>query len=404
MFDVLQAIFWSITYILLIIYSIKNKKHAIPLIAICLNYSWEIVALFNNSGNLYDNIFFIHLSWFVLDTVIILLFLFYETNFKNNICKKILFLISLLFLSFTNTILFEMGYMLVTCFTIDLIMAVCFVCFICRVNLNKPFMFLLIGITKLFGDIFAWLEYKEYSAIVNIFGIIVLVLNIIYIFIVLLKIKKDLISMREYYYNRDKKKKRILLVGIPLFCILTILATLVTLGVIYNKEQNKIANIIVSSTPYDTEYYVGEELNTEGLSIQVLRNNKEFYFVDASKCDISGFDSSKPVERQIITVSYKGFICTFSVSIIELPKPVPVLKSIYIETLPKTEYKVGESLDTTGGVLVREYQDGSSARITLINWYVYGFDSSTPGTYNLTVMYYENGIMAQTTYEIVVSE
>ena len=193
--------------------------------------------------------------------------------------------------------------------------------------------------------------------------------------------------MKKIYKQKNNKLKIVLII------ILLVLFVLTTIGfVVYKNHQKQIKNISISSTPYDTEYYVGEELNTEGLSIQVLRNNKEFYFVDASKCDISGFDSSKPVERQIITVSYKGFICTFSVSIIELPKPVPVLKSIYIETLPKTEYKVGESLDTTGGVLVREYQDGSSARITLINWYVYGFDSSTPGTYTLTLMYYEKNI------------
>lgn len=201
-------------------------------------------------------------------------------------------------------------------------------------------------------------------------------------------------------YSYKKSKLKIFLISFAILLLILAISGVI----IYRNYQKQIKNISISSTPYDTEYYVGEELNTEGLSIQVLRNNNDFYFVDASKCDISGFDSSKPVERQIITVSYKGFICTFSVSIIELPKPVPVLKSIYIETLPKTEYKVGESLDTTGGVLVREYQDGSSARITLINWYVYGFDSSTPGTYTLTVMYYENGIMAQTTYEIVVSE
>lgn len=81
-----------------------------------------------------------------------------------------------------------------------------------------------------------------------------------------------------------------------------------------------------------------------------------------------------------------------------------MLQSIYLETLPKTEYKVGESLDTTGGVLVRKYKDGSSAKISLINSYVYGFNTSTPGTYTLTVIYIENGLQAQTSYEIVVSE
>ena len=205
--------------------------------------------------------------------------------------------------------------------------------------------------------------------------------------------------MRINYFYKKSKLKIFLISFAILLLILAISGVIV-----YRNYQKQIKNISVSSTPYDTQYYVGEELNTEGLSIQVIRNNKEFYFVDASKCNITGFDSSKPVERQIITVSYKDFTCTFTVSIIDYPKAEPVLQSIYLETLPKTEYKVGESLDTTGGVLVREYQDGSSAKISLINSYVYGFNTSTPGTYTLTVIYIENGLQAQTTYEIVVSE
>ncbi len=200
---------------------------------------------------------------------------------------------------------------------------------------------------------------------------------------------------------KNKKRKILMLFS---FVIIIISIALSILLILKNKYDKQINRISVSSTPNDTQYYVGEELNLEGLSIIVIRNNEDFYHVDASKCEVSGFDSSKAVERQIITVSYKGFTCTFSVSIIDYPKPTPVLQSIYLETLPKTEYKVGESLDTTGGVIIRVYKDGSSARINLVNSYVYGFNTSTPGTYALTVIYIENGLQAQTSYEIVVSE
>ena len=204
----------------------------------------------------------------------------------------------------------------------------------------------------------------------------------------------------KYIYKQKKNKLKIVLLSILIIFIL-----LGTIGIIvYKNHAKQIKNISVSSTPNDTQYYVGEELNLDGLSIIVTRNNGKFYFIDASKCEVSGFDGSKAVERQIITVSYKGFTCTFSVSIIDYPKPTPVLQSIYLETLPKTEYKVGESLDTTGGVLVRVYKDESSAKINLVNSYVYGFDSSNPGTYTLTITYIENGIMVETTYDIIVSE
>ena len=43
---ILSGIFWSLTYIILIIYSKKYRHHAIPLTAMCLNFAWETVALF----------------------------------------------------------------------------------------------------------------------------------------------------------------------------------------------------------------------------------------------------------------------------------------------------------------------------------------------------------------------
>lgn len=36
--DVIQALFWSITYLLFIIYSLKNKTHGISLVSIVLNF------------------------------------------------------------------------------------------------------------------------------------------------------------------------------------------------------------------------------------------------------------------------------------------------------------------------------------------------------------------------------
>ena len=68
-FDVLQAIFWSITYVLLIVYSIKNKKHGISLVSIVLNISWETIALLYDIVNQFSS--WIHIFWFSLDLVIL---------------------------------------------------------------------------------------------------------------------------------------------------------------------------------------------------------------------------------------------------------------------------------------------------------------------------------------------
>ena len=111
--DHIQAIFWSITYILLIIHSLKYKTHGIPITAIFLNFAWETVALCYSlhSGQISAPLL-IRLAWTSLDFVMVVLFLVYETKFCENKKEKRYFFwgyfISLCFC----VILFREGYML----------------------------------------------------------------------------------------------------------------------------------------------------------------------------------------------------------------------------------------------------------------------------------------------------
>lgn len=189
---------------------------------------------------------------------------------------------------------------------------------------------------------------------------------------------------------------------------IVVVAAVIVLTVVLPAIQEhgqQIKNIIISSTPDKTIYWVGEKANYDGLRVQVVRNNGESFTVRAGKCQITGFDSAEAEENQTITVDYQGHTATFMVSIQQPPKPTPVLKSIKVVKQPdKTVYKLGETLDTNGGMLLREYVDGTTAEITLVNSYVSGFyDIHTPGTYELTVKYKENGIIAETTYDIAVT-
>ncbi len=184
--------------------------------------------------------------------------------------------------------------------------------------------------------------------------------------------------------------------------IAVIVLTVVLPAVKEHGEQ--IKHIIISSTPDKTIYLIGEKANYDGLRVQVTRNNGETFTVRAGKCQITGFDSSVAEENQTITVDYQGFTATFSIKVEQPPKPTPVLKGIKLMEMPKTAYKVGEWLDTNGGMLLREYVDGTTAEITLVNSYIFGWeDVNGPGTYELTVKYKENGVTATTTYTITVT-
>lgn len=200
-----------------------------------------------------------------------------------------------------------------------------------------------------------------------------------------------------------RRTKILIIVGAA---VLGLVAAALTVFFVWrNKVGKQISGIYVSAYPQKTEYYVGDLPVFEDLSVMVTRNNGDFYRVGAEECKITGFDSSAPAERQRITVSYQGFTCYFTVKIVPLPQPVKILASIEVTTLPKTQYTVGESLDTAGGVLTLFYSDGSFFHISLLNRYVSGFDNTTPNdALVLTVRYSENGVLCETAYTVSVSE
>lgn len=68
MLDTLQVIFWSITYVLIIIAGFQSqeiRKVSMPYIAGVLDFAWEICALYNSQG------FWGHILWFALDLIIV---------------------------------------------------------------------------------------------------------------------------------------------------------------------------------------------------------------------------------------------------------------------------------------------------------------------------------------------
>ena len=138
--------------------------------------------------------------------------------------------------------------------------------------------------------------------------------------------------------------------------------------------------IKVNSLPTDTEYCVGEYLDTAGMSVTIIYNN------GTEKVITSGFYCSPTMFNmtgtQIITVVYSDFVCTFEV-FVEGIKPI----SIEIKTLPnKVEYLVGESLDTAGMSLYVTYNNRTKKVIT--EGFTYDDKKfTTAGRYSINVYY-----------------
>ena len=86
--------------------------------------------------------------------------------------------------------------------------------------------------------------------------------------------------------------------------------------IVLTMDGPEVTNVDILSKPNKLEYQVGEELDTTGLIITVFYDNETQENLSTG-FNVTGFDSSTPVESQTITVTYQGHYATFNVKIIE---------------------------------------------------------------------------------------
>lgn len=137
-----------------------------------------------------------------------------------------------------------------------------------------------------------------------------------------------------------------------------------------------ISGIEASKMPIKTEYYTGDSLDTSGL--EVISKYTDGTSRKLTDYSISKFDSSS-VGEKTITVTYKTHTATFKVLVYEL-------QGIRITHYPeKTYYRVGETFDPTGLIVVALRTDNTEKEIA--DYTVSGFDSSKTGVKTITVSY-----------------
>ena len=197
MLDNLQALFWCITYVLVIIAGFKSqrfKKISMPYLAGVLNFAWEFTALNLSRGS---NL--IHILWFGLDLIIV----YIGYRFLEDKKKKLLYLTVIFILSVLLKYIFDLsGGMLISVFVIDLIMAIVYLFEFKQISryLKIP-----IAVTKLIGDFFAGLFYCNELKLVAVIAVIVFICNSTYLF---LCIREYAILGKTEYYNVKIERKR----------------------------------------------------------------------------------------------------------------------------------------------------------------------------------------------------
>ena len=147
-----------------------------------------------------------------------------------------------------------------------------------------------------------------------------------------------------------------------------------------NVKKEEVTSLTIATKPTKTNYYVGDTLNTAGLSLKVTYNN------GTVKTITSGFTCTptalSTAGAQTVTVNYGGKTATFTVNVQDV-----TLSGIAVASKPsKVNYFVGDTLDTTGLKLTATYNNGTTQTITS------GFTCtptalSTAGAQTITVNY-----------------
>lgn len=168
-----------------------------------------------------------------------------------------------------------------------------------------------------------------------------------------------------------------------LFAVLILGASFVTCKQEVSGIEKSVIMINVVP-PVKTTYGIGQSLDKTGMVVTAVWNDGTSQTV--TDYTVTGFDSSKAVASQDITVTYSGKKASFRIKIIEI-KPV----SLTITKKPqKLVYTVGSSFDPTGMEVVCTYSDDSKKLLTEKEYEITGFDSSEEQKNQVVTVEYQN--------------
>jgi len=162
-----------------------------------------------------------------------------------------------------------------------------------------------------------------------------------------------------------------------------------TFTVMVNAPGKTLLSIAITTPPTKTQYELNEPLDTAGMVVTAAYSDNTTPVISAGNggYTMSSFDSSTAGSKTV-TVSYGGKTADFTV-MVNAPGE-KTLESIAVTTPPtKTQYTVGESLNTAGMVVTATYSDGSTAVIPAGTggYTTSGFSSSAVGPNTVTVSY-----------------
>ena len=147
---------------------------------------------------------------------------------------------------------------------------------------------------------------------------------------------------------------------------------------------NTIQSVAIETLPTKVKYNVKETLDTTGGKLKITRATGTTEIIDITKEMISGFDSSKENTKLPLTISYtENGITKTTTFIVSVEDPIT---SMVMKTTPKTEYKYGEPLDLSTGVITVVRPSGTEEK-QITEEMVTGYEPTKIGAQELTITY-----------------
>ena len=157
-----------------------------------------------------------------------------------------------------------------------------------------------------------------------------------------------------------------------------------------------IKSITIADNGFKKNYKYDDNLDLTGLSLKVETNSGNITYVPVTAGMVSGYNP-KQLGNQTLDITYDGVVNKVGVNVVDY------VKDITLKAPTKNQYKIGESLDLTGGSISEVMASGATGNtIALTPGIVTGFDSSTEGKKTLTVSYRKDGNTFNKTFQIAV--
>ncbi|QAS52182.1 bacterial Ig-like domain-containing protein [Halobacillus litoralis] len=146
-------------------------------------------------------------------------------------------------------------------------------------------------------------------------------------------------------------------------------------------KDEQVTELEVTQLPSKTQYFSGEELDLDGLSVEALYTDGEKVRVMKDQLEVSGLDTSMTGDQQI-ELSYKGVEVSFLVNVKEKER-----QGVKVTTYPKTTYQVGEEFDSSELKVSEVFDNGDETVLDETEYELdkTAFDASQTGVYPIVI-------------------